>query len=169
MTCPLCGAGNTTGLRYCTRCGGTLHAPGSDVERVRQTEHGWDIEKIEAPGISVKKLTGLFWAVAVFSLVSLVTLFGVSVPLTIFAAPRQLVVPLYMFGSAAIVLIAGMLIKQVARLISLMEHESRTARSLPRAAVERPQVAAPLPPFRSVTEHTTRNFDAAYRDAGERQ
>jgi hypothetical protein len=171
MTCPLCGAGNTTGLRYCTRCGGNLFqsAPVGDVERVRQTEHGWDVEKIESPGISGKRLAGAFWAVAVFCMVSLVVLFGISVPLTLFGAPRQVMIPLYMFGSAAVVLIAGMLIKQVSRLITLMENESRTSRQMPRtAAPNPPQVAAP-PPFRSVTEHTTRNFEAAYRDAGERQ
>ena len=172
MTCPLCGAGNTTGLHYCTRCGGNLlhAAPNAGVERVRQTEHGWDIEKIEPVGVSVKRLSGLFWAVAVFSLISLIVLFGISVPLTIFGAPRQVMIPLYMFGSAAIVLIAGMLIKQIARLITMMQDESRTARAVSRAtAGNPPQVAAPPPAFRSVTEHTTRNFEPAYRDAGERQ
>ena len=79
-------------------------------------------------------------------------------------------IPLYMFGSAAIVLIAGMLIKQVARLISIMENESRLSRPLPRASVpDAARQAAPPPAFRSVTEHTTRNFDVAYRDASERQ
>jgi hypothetical protein len=171
MHCPLCGAANTTGLRYCTRCGGNLlqSAPVADVERLRQTEHGWDIEKIESPGISVKRLTGLFWAVAIFSLISLIVLFGLSVPLTLFGAPKQVMIPLYMFGSAAVVLIAGMLIKQVSRLITMMENDSRTARQMPRRAEPSPpQVAAP-PSFRSVTEHTTRNFEAAYRDASEHQ
>jgi hypothetical protein len=172
MHCPLCGAANTTGLRYCTRCGGNLFqaAPVADVERLRQTEHGWDIEKIESPGISVKKLAGIFWAVAIFSLVSLIVLFGLSVPLTLFGAPKQVMIPLYMFGSAAVVLIAGMLIKQVSRLITMMENDSRTARQMSRAAAPNPpQVAAPPSSFRSVTEHTTRNFEAAYRDASEHQ
>jgi hypothetical protein len=170
MNCPSCHAANTTGLRYCTRCGGNLFqsAPVADVERLRQTEHGWDIEKIESPGVSVKKLAGIFWAVAVFSMVSLGALFGIAVPLTIFHASRDLVVPLYMFGPAAIVLIAGMLIKQVSRLITMMENDSRAARPVPRLAEPKPpQVAAPPPSFRSVTEHTTRNFEAAYRDASE--
>ena len=172
MHCPLCGAANTTGLRYCTRCGGNLlqAAPVADVERLRQTEHGWDIEKIESPGISVKKLAGIFWAVAIFSMVSLIVLFGLSVPLTVFGAPKQVMVPLYIFGSAAIVLIAGMLIKQVSRLITMMENDSRASRPVPRAAAPNPpQVAAPPSSFRSVTEHTTRNFEAAYRDASEHQ
>jgi len=172
MTCPLCGAGNTTGLRYCTRCGGNLlqSAPVADVERMRQTEHGWDIEKIEAPGISIKRLSGLFWAVAVFSMISLIVLFGLSVPLTVFNASRQVMIPLYMFGTAAVVVIAGMLIKQIARLITMMENDRRASRPMPRtAAPNPPQIAAPPPTFRSVTEHTTRNFEAAYRDAGEHQ
>ena len=79
-------------------------------------------------------------------------------------------IPLYMFGTAAVVVIAGMLIKQIARLITMMENDSRASRSLPRtAAANPPQIAAPPPSFRSVTEHTTRNIEAAYREAGERQ
>ncbi|MEN3334364.1 MAG: hypothetical protein V7641_3729 [Blastocatellia bacterium] len=172
MHCPLCGAANTTGLRYCTRCGGNLFqsAPAADVERLRQTEHGWDIEKIESPGVSVKKLAGIFWAVAVFSMVSLGALFGIAVPLTVFHASRDLLIPLYMFGPAAIVLIAGMLIRQVSRLITMMENDSRAARQMPRAAAPNPpQINASPVSFRSVTENTTRNFEAAYRDAGEHQ
>ena len=172
MNCPLCGAANTTGLRYCTRCGGSLvqAAPGADFERVRQTEHGWDVEKSESPGMSGKRLAGIFWAVAIFSLVSLVTLFGIAVPLTVLQAPREITVPLYLFGSAAVVLIAGMLIRQVSRLIRVMENDSRAQRQAPRTATPNPpQIAAPPPAFRSVTEHTTRNFEAAYRDAGEQQ
>ena len=171
MECPLCGAANTTGLRYCTRCGGSLmqSAPGAGVERVRQTEHGWDIEKIEPAGISGKRLAGVFWAVAVFCMVSLVVLFGISVPLTLFGASRQVMIPLYLFGSTAVVLIASMLIRQVSRLITLIENDSRAASRKPRVDAAPPQVAAPPSAFRSVTEHTTRNFEAAYRDAGERQ
>jgi hypothetical protein len=70
-----------------------------------------------------------------------------------------------MFGSTAIVLIAGMLIKQVSRLITVMEQDRRADRYLPEAAQpEPPQLSSQPPTFRSVTEHTTRNFDAAYRE-----
>src|SRR4051794_2669621 len=172
MNCPSCNAANTTGLRYCTRCGGNLYqpTPGVDFERVRQTEHGWDIEKSESPGMSGKRLAGVFWAVAVFSLVSLLTLFGLAVPLTVLHAPREIVVPLYLFGSPAVVLIAGMLIRQLSRLIKLMENDSSARRQSARVGAPNPQqVAAPPPAFRSVTEHTTRNFEAAYRDASEQQ
>jgi hypothetical protein len=172
MNCPLCGAANATGLRYCTRCGGTLQqsAPAADVERLRRTEHGWDIEKIESPGISGKRLTGIFWAVAAFSMVSLFVLFGISVPLTIFHAPKEVVVPLYMFGPAAIVLIAWMMIKQLSRLVTMMEEDRRASRLKPRdETASPPQIAAPPASFRSVTEHTTRNFEPAYRDAGEQR
>jgi hypothetical protein len=171
MNCPLCGASNTTGLRYCTRCGGNLmQAAPADVERLRQTEHGWDIEKIELPGISGKRLTGIFWAVATFSMVTLFLLFALSVPLTIFHAPKDVVIPLYMFGPAAIVLIAWMLIKQLSRLVTMMEDDKRAARQKPRVeAANPPQIAATPPSFRSVTEHTTRNFEPVYRDANEQR
>jgi hypothetical protein len=169
MHCPLCGAANTTGLRYCTRCGGNLMqaAPAADIERVRQTEHGWDIEKIEAPGLNAKKLSGLFWAVAVFAMVSLIVLFGLSIPLTLFHASNAVFMSLYIWGSIAIMVISSMLIKQVSRVITLMENENRPSGQVPRV---KPAARRRFPgPFRSVTEHTTRNFEATYRDAGERQ
>jgi hypothetical protein len=115
-------------------------------------------------------LTGIFWAVAAFCMVTLFVLFGLSVPLTIFHAPRDLVVPLYMFGPAAVVLIAWMMIKQLSRLVTMMEDERRAARQRPRnETASPPQIDAPPPAFRSVTEHTTRNFEPAYRDASEQR
>ena len=162
MHCPSCGAMTTAGLRFCKQCGGDLErfARPSDSERAGQNQGR------ESTEISVRKLAPIFWSVAIFSMVSLVVLFGISVPLTLFGASRGFTVPLYMFGSAAVVLIAGMLIRQVSRLIKLMEEQVRAARpaALRAAEANPPQIAAPPSSFRSVTEHTTRNFEPVYRE-----
>lgn len=178
--CPSCGSENSHGLRYCKRCGESLgqttndleqqkNLHGATIKRVKQGQYGWDIEEIEPPGISVKKLASLFWAVAVFGFISLGTLIGCAIPLTIFGADRSTLIPMFMFGSAAIVVIAWLLIQQLSRLIGLVERENRMPRSISRLAEhEQPRIAAPPRAVSSVTEHTTRNFDQVYKEPGTR-
>jgi hypothetical protein len=169
MYCPSCGAGNAQGLRYCKRCGENLSnqaaAPGTSFKKVKQGEYGWEIEEIEPPGISVKKLSGLFWAVAVFGFVSLVALFGSMIPLTLIHADIKTIVLVLIFGSAAIGSIAGMLIQQLSRLIAIIEDNER-ARHRVRPPVEQnyTQIDAPPRSVSGVTEHTTRNFDETVYD-----
>ncbi len=78
---------------------------GATIKRVKQGQYGWDIEEIEPPGISVKKLASLFWAVAIFGFLSFGVLFGCAIPLTIFGANKSVLIPMFMFGSGAIVVI----------------------------------------------------------------
>ncbi len=178
--CPSCGSENSQGLRYCKRCGESLGQPTNDLEqqknmqgatikRVKQGQYGWDIEEIEPPGISVKKLASLFWAVAVFGFISFGTLIGCAIPLTIFGAGRSILIPMFMFGSGAIVMIAWLLIQQLSRLIGLVERENKPPRQTSRpSASERPQIVAQPRAVSSVTEHTTRNFDQVYKEPGTR-
>jgi len=185
MNCPNCGAEHSYGLRYCKRCGESLsvatndldrqsNPSGASIKRVKQTEHGWDIEEIEPPGISIKKLTGMFWAVAVFGFISFAVLFGAAIPMVIFGADKRMLIPMFMFGSAGIVLIAWMLIQQLSRFVGMFERgykaprqsEERAERE--RAKQDRPQIDAPPRAVSSVTEHTTRNFDQVYKEPGAR-
>jgi hypothetical protein len=178
--CPSCGAENSHGLRYCKRCGEGLSQPTNDLEqqpnvrgasikRVKQGQYGWDIEEIEPPGINVKKLASMFWAVAVFGFVSFGVLFGCAIPMLIFGADKRMLIPMFMFGSGAIVLIAWFLIQQLSRLIGLIEKENKPARRPNRMAEpDRPQIVAPPRAVSSVTEHTTRNFDQVYKEPGTR-
>ncbi|HKP85272.1 MAG TPA: zinc ribbon domain-containing protein [Blastocatellia bacterium] len=185
MHCPNCGAEHSPGLRYCKRCGESLSVPtndldrqanqsGSTIKRVKQTEHGWDIEEIEPPGINVKKLVGMFWAIAVFGFLSFGVLFGCAIPLMIFGADRKILIPMFMFGSGAIVLIAWLLIQQMSRLVGMVENSNKAARRAvkspeqDRPQQDRPQIAQPPRSFGSVTEHTTRNFDQVYKEPGAR-
>jgi hypothetical protein len=152
MFCPSCGAENAYGLRYCKRCGENLTPP----------------QQASAPlqGSSLRKLAGMFWAVAVFGLVSLMALFGSAIPLTIFGADRRTLMPLFLFGTMSIVMIAGMLIRQLSRLITIIESGDRPPQSerppqqvRPPVDQNYPQLASPPKSVSSVTENTTRNFD----------
>jgi hypothetical protein len=174
--CPSCGAENSHGLRYCKRCGESLGQPTSDLEqhgasikRVKQNEYGWDIEEIEPPGINVKKLASMFWAVAVFGFISFAILFGCAIPLVYFGADKRILIPMFLFGSGSIALIAWMLIHQLARLIGMVENDHKPLRQPKRKAEpDRPQIVAPPRAVSSVTEHTTRNFDQVYKEPGTR-
>lgn len=180
MHCPNCGAEHSQGLRYCKRCGESLSVPtndldrqagssGASIKRAKQTEHGWDIEEIEPSGITVKKLASLFWAVAVFGFISFGALFGCAIPIALMSPEKKVLIPMFMFGSAGIVLIAWLLIQQLSRLIGLIERPNKTPRRPVRSEeTERPQIAAPPRSFSSVTENTTRNFERAYKEPGTR-
>ena len=113
MNCPSCGAEYSYGLRYCKRCGENLSqqtngldqpssAPGASIKRMKKNEYGWDIEEIEPAGVNVKKLVGMFWAVAVFGIISFGILFGCAIPLVIFGADKRMLIPMFMFGSASV-------------------------------------------------------------------
>ena len=152
MNCPSCGAASTTGLNYCKQCGGSL------------------VHQSTQPDLRMNpaRLTGMFWAVAVFGLGSLAILFGTAIPMVVLGAGQQVIIPIVALGSGAIIGIAALLIRQLSRLISLMENSvsNSAQRSFARASVqERPEIAAPPQAVSSVTEHTTRNFDpASYRE-----
>lgn len=180
--CPSCGSENSHGLRYCKRCGESLgqstndlekqqNTQGATIKRVKQGQYGWDIEEIEPPGVSVKKLVGMFWAVAVFGFLSFGIMFGCAIPLMIFGANRSILIPMFMFGSGAIVLIAWLLIQQLSRLVGMVEKDTKAPRQTQanrQPEPERPQIVAQPHAVGSVTEHTTRNFDPIYKEPGTR-
>jgi predicted lipid-binding transport protein (Tim44 family) len=152
MFCPVCGIEGTAGLKYCKRCGATLGQP----------------ESTPARRIDYGKIAGMFWAVAVFGIVSIGTLIGCMIPLTVFHAGAGIIMPIMAFGSAAIITISVLLIRQLSRLIGLVEKEEPAA-EVKKPATSRqynaPQIAAEPRSVSSVTEHTTRTFDPAYRDS----
>ena len=149
MNCPSCGADHTYGLKYCKRCGESLNVPTT----------------IAPSGFPLKKLTGMFWAIAIFGIAALGTMFGCAIPMLVFGADKRMLVPLFGMGMGVTVLIALMLIKQLARLVQLVEDEYRAARQIGKPIEQtRPQIAAPPHVVSSVTEHTTRNFDQIYQE-----
>ena len=145
MNCPTCGAASTFGLNYCKQCGTNLLQP--PVSSDQNTNPG--------------KLTGMFWAIAVFGLVSLAILFGTAIPMVVVSANHKMVLGIIACGASVIVAIAGLLIKQLSRLITMMQNSQETSqRTTGRvSAPEVPRLVAPPRSISSVTEHTTRNFE----------
>ncbi|HET8676455.1 MAG TPA: hypothetical protein VFO63_11745, partial [Blastocatellia bacterium] len=62
MYCPVCGAETVQGLKYCKQCGANLNPPGAHV--------------------NISKLTGMFWAIAVFGIGALGLLVGGALGVT---------------------------------------------------------------------------------------
>jgi hypothetical protein len=145
MSCPNCGAASTFGLNYCKQCGSNLlQPPVSSDQRA-----------------NLPKLTGMFWAIAVFGLVSLAILFGTAIPIVIVSSDHKLVMGIISLGSIVILGIAALLIKQLSRLITMVQNSQETSHRSPvRMGVpEAPLLAPPPTAISSVTEHTTRNFE----------
>jgi hypothetical protein len=144
MNCPGCGAETSPGSNFCKLCGSSL-----------TTQHSSELR------LNPARLTGMFWAVAVFGLGSLAILFGTALPMVLAGID---VIPVVTVGAGAAVVIAALLVRQLSRLITMMQgySTSPSPRSIPRASTSQtPQLVAPLAGISSVTEHTTRNFDPA--------
>jgi len=145
MNCPNCGAESTYGLNYCKQCGSNLLQPPVSSEQ----------------RVSPAKLTGMFWAIAVFGFASLAIMFGTAIPMVIVSSDHRLVMGIIVCGAAVIMGIAGLLIKQLSRLITMMQDSQEAPhKGVGRvSASERPRLGASPRAISSVTEHTTRNFE----------
>lgn len=150
MFCANCGMRSTPGVNFCKQCGANLSTASPLSENTSKPP----------------KVTGMFWAVALFGVASLSVLFGAIIALTALGAEEEALVPTAIFGTAGIVTIAWLLIRQLSRYINLSQNYTEPSRpqqisqSHDRAY---PQLEAPPRPVSSVTEHTTRNF-APVRD-----
>ena len=143
MFCPSCGIEYSQKLNYCKRCGASLGAPTGPVE-------------VNFPR---PRIAGTVWAIALFGLVGLIADF------TAYAAmadhglhQEELLVP-FVFGLFFIFGVSGLLIWQLARLISTYQQAVRQVKIEPPTLIQVPQLTAPPFQVPSVTEHTTRSFD----------
>ena len=144
MHCPGCGADSTYGLNFCTQCGTNLAQPGAQP----------------AQRVNPVKLTGMFWAIAVFGIASVAVLFGTTIAMVMLGAGEKVVVPIVGLGSGVIVGIAAMLIKQLSRLIGAAQQNSvQGSQQTLKKVIPPPQLGATPRQISSVTEHTTRSFD----------
>ena len=147
MTCPGCGAETSSGSNFCKLCGSSLTSQPPSEGRLNPA-----------------RLTGMFWAVAIFGLGGLAILFGTALPMVLTGIDGQIVIPIVALGAGATLIIAALLIKQLSRLITMMDSFTAfpSQRTFSKASVPKPQqLGAPLAGFSSVTEHTTRNFEPA--------
>jgi len=160
MYCPGCGAEAVIGSKYCKHCGGLLATTALDVR----------------PSLAVTRPAGVAWAMALAS--TAIGLGGLGMTIAnvvdlVRPSPggpvgglTAIAIVMLVFGSLTTVAIVALLIKLLSRLLGLPS-EPRSERVARRALknlgppVAYPATAPPQPSIpASVTEHTTRNFEA---------
>ncbi len=161
MFCPSCGFEYTQKMNYCKRCGGSLGVAGV----------------VDAPKIERPKLATMFVAIAVFGIAWMIAAFAMLDALTKRGLRGDdLIVPIVvtlMFTGA----IAGLLIWQLARLITAYQKTGRNVVVERHFIREAPpaQLGAPTDPIQqaveppSVVEHTTRQMAGVYREPAARE
>ena len=155
MYCPSCGSENTTGLKYCNRCGANLGVLTNQSQIVQ---------------VNLTKPTLIIGIVlAIVTLGGFGALLGAAMALsTVSRGDDFLAVPV--FGMMFICLIDILLIRQLSKIInaalkSPAPPEPIGSTSVPQALPQPSRLAtAQLAGAPSVTEHTTRFFDPVYRE-----
>jgi hypothetical protein len=155
MYCPGCGAQATNGLKFCKQCGAGL-GPGPAFSA-------------SEPGITVSKLLPFFLAVSGVCGIGLFGLFLVLSRIIRMGMPRGATIPIIMavsvFGSLTIIVVVSLLVRQLSRLISILQDADSSAQANRPVAGEYLPVQFNTAPvcLPSVTEHTTRNFEPVLR------
>jgi hypothetical protein len=147
MYCAVCGGESTPGLNYCKRCGSSLSA---------QTNAS-DPPKPPAGPLA------MLWPVALVSMVGLIGLFATLVNLSERGVDFKAMIAISAFAGATVLGVVGLLIWLLMQLSGIRHGLSsieRGARSVSGSSTQ-PQLEAPLASIPSVTENTTRNFDAS--------
>jgi hypothetical protein len=155
MFCPSCGFEYAQKTNYCKRCGESLSVPAG----------------ADAPKMPRSKRAGMFWAIAMFCGLGLVTVFSAYDHL----ASRglhdyELYLP-FMTGLFFMCAVAGLLIWMLARMIAVHQKTGRNVIVEKHFIREGPpaQLGAPADPIQqaveppSVVEHTTRQFAGKYK------
>jgi hypothetical protein len=151
MYCSICGAEATLDVNYCKRCGNILS---------------------QSPAVQAKpiSLDGPSWAMAVTIICMVGIIFGGVIALSKQGVSSVALTWMVIVGLGTVVALVAMMFRQLSHLFIANQQ-----RSLP--APSKPQVTSELYAGRhgalpehlpSVTEHTTRTFEPAYREPLER-
>jgi hypothetical protein len=154
MYCSSCGAEVLGEMSYCNRCGANLKPAANQTAQPQA------------------RSVGAAWAVS--AAVGAITLGGFAL---IFALVMTLVsrgikleegwLVLIIAALMTILVIDWLLIRQLPGLLGRAQAAGETGQSKEKHSLSEkpvPQIAAPLPPLSSVTDHTTRTFDPVYRE-----
>jgi len=166
MYCSSCGADSTRGLSHCRVCGANFNPPAG--------------AKIDADDGAPAKVPGAF--IGLFIVTALVGAFGFAGLFTSIINFRrmgltpenigQALALIMVFGTISIVGVVTVLSFLLWRVFGVAAKSAAPSQSRKARQTEHPplQVAAPPPVMRSVTEHTTRNFEEPlYREPGARE
>ena len=162
MYCQHCGAETPPDLKYCKRCGGNLNPSGATELAAR-------------PGVSPASVWGVGATTFLLVVGGLVVLFGFLYGMAQRGLHPPAIMTLALFGALTILGSVALLV----RLWRILLTGGHMQASAPRAAaIPRPAASYELPPQRvsaitegfghvpSVTEHTTRTFEPAYKEKG---
>jgi len=160
MYCPSCGFEYTQKTNYCKRCGGNL-AVGSEAE---------------APKIPRSRIAGMFWAIAVFSVIGLLTVFNAFDHLVGRGLRGDELMLPFVMGLIFVGGVAGFLIWMLARMITAHQKQGRNVIVEKHFIREAPpaQLGSPTDPIQqaatpsSVIEHTTRSMAGKYKESSTR-
>jgi hypothetical protein len=159
MYCSSCGIEVTQELNYCNRCGANLNPPANLVPQMPPPP-----PKLTGPTIALG-LTVVLSLAAIFGGIDNLALRGVHPTAIAWIAIISLGM---VFGVAALFI----------RLWTNLLTNAAAHTQQPPAQLKKPQPAAQLPapqtgpmnvPLSSVTDHTTRTFEPAYRERAERE
>ncbi|MFY9611215.1 MAG: zinc ribbon domain-containing protein [Blastocatellia bacterium] len=150
MYCAVCGAESTPGLNYCKRCGSSLSPQTNAVDPRQQGA----------------RPLAMLWPVALVSMVGLIGLFATLVNLSERGVGSQAVIAVTAFAGATVLGVVGLLIWLLMQLSGTRNGTSLVERGAHpvSGSSTQPQLQAPPASIPSVTENTTRSFDARLRD-----
>ncbi|HEY7182489.1 MAG TPA: zinc ribbon domain-containing protein [Blastocatellia bacterium] len=150
MFCPSCGFEYTQKTNYCKRCGESLSLPAN----------------ADAPKTPRSRIAGMFWAIAVFCFLGLLTVFSAYDHLVARGLRGDELMMPFLMGMFLIGAVAGLLIWMLARMISVHQRTGRNVvvekhfiREAPPANLGAPtgEIQQAVEP-QSVIEHTTRQL-----------
>ena len=153
MFCPSCGT-ESTGLKYCNRCGANLAAPVAppEIVQINLTKPAVLI------GIIMMILTLGGFALLMIGARMLASVMQGSDPL----------MGLIIMGMLVIMIIDIILARQLTKLINAaLRNNSQPTFAAPNPPAQLPHAAPQFVPVGSVTENTTRFFEGSYRGTSE--
>jgi len=157
MYCPTCGAESVEGLRYCKQCGSSLNPTTAMMP----------------PARFPMALTITFLVlIAIISITGIVGSFAMASDMSMHGQPPSNLLPVMILGPLVALGIDALLVWLLLRLVKIYHQPVAPPQAFPRAvprAFTPPQLDAPPSALGSVTEHTTRNFEAHEKQIRARQ
>jgi hypothetical protein len=157
MFCPSCGAESSLELNYCSRCGANM---ASAIAPVREIVPISLTKPVVGIGLIMTLITLGGFAIVIGGAITLAQVFRQSDP----------VIAIIMMGMLTILASDVMLVRLLSRIIRTSLETKQTAQPLtrPQGREEPRQLGPGREPVHSVTEHTTRTFSPAFREASDR-
>jgi hypothetical protein len=156
MYCPSCGTESALDLNYCNRCGANMTAAMAPQQIVTTN--------ITKPVLVIGLLTTIL-TIGGFGVLAI----GAYNLARVFTHPDP-IMALMMFGMATIMVSDIMLIRLLSRIVRSSLEPRPIVQPLRLQQTSEPlrQLSPRLEPISSVTDHTTRTFSPAYREAADR-